>query len=69
VTWQQPAGESGEFHDVGALVLFLRITPWHVPDFTVGRYDARPRALDADMCAGRPLRVTADRFALLARPR
>jgi SAM-dependent methyltransferase len=32
------------FRDVGAVVYFLRVVPWIVPDFDVGRY--RPRLLD-----------------------
>jgi SAM-dependent methyltransferase len=69
VTWQREAGLPGAFHDIGALVLFLRITPWQVPGFTVERYAERLRALDADLRAGRPLRVTSDRFVLVGRPR
>ncbi|TMR08591.1 hypothetical protein ETD86_47135 [Nonomuraea turkmeniaca] len=54
------------FHDIGALVLFLRMVPWQVPDFDVARYDGRLRALHSAMRQGRPLRATARRFALLA---
>lgn len=36
-----------EFYDVGALVYFLRLVPWTVPDFSVARYgDALRRAQD-----------------------
>ena len=44
------------FHDVGAVVYFLRLVVWIVPDFTVDQYrdrlaparcDAVPRDLDA----------------------
>jgi SAM-dependent methyltransferase len=33
------------FFDVGAVVYFLRVVPWIVPDFEVGRYRQRLRAL------------------------
>ncbi|MFE6779263.1 class I SAM-dependent methyltransferase [Streptomyces sp. NPDC057702] len=68
VTWQDEARLPAAFHDVGALVLFLRITPWHVPDFTVERYDAPLRALHAALSAGEPLPARCHRFALVARP-
>lgn len=68
VDWQQEARLPATFHDVGALVLFLRITPWHVPDFTPDRYAQRLRALHTRMVAGEPLRAHSHRFALVARP-
>jgi SAM-dependent methyltransferase len=68
VSWQREARVETVFHDVGALVLFLRITPWHVPGFDVGRHADRLRALHEEMRAGRPLRAHAHRFALIARP-
>ncbi|MEU6715423.1 class I SAM-dependent methyltransferase [Nonomuraea sp. NPDC046802] len=67
VVWRQEATYTTTFHDVGALVLFLRVISWQVPDFDVDRYADRLRALHADMERGRPLRATARRFALLAR--
>lgn len=33
------------FYDVGAVVYFLRLVPWIVPDFTVGRYRTQLRHL------------------------
>jgi SAM-dependent methyltransferase len=33
------------FHDIGAVVLFLRIIEWQIPDFTVEKYDQRLRAM------------------------
>lgn len=36
-----------EFHDIGAIVWILRKCVWWVPDFTVERYAARLRDLDA----------------------
>ncbi|MGN9841142.1 class I SAM-dependent methyltransferase [Nonomuraea sp. H19] len=67
VTWSREASTTTTYHDIGALVLFLRVVSWQVPDFDVDTYDARLRALHADMERGRPLRATAHRFALLAR--
>ncbi|MFI7700296.1 class I SAM-dependent methyltransferase [Nonomuraea sp. NPDC049480] len=67
VTWSRETSFTTTFHDIGALVLFLRVISWQVPGFDVGTYDARLRALHADMERGRPLRATARRFALMAR--
>ncbi|WP_188189988.1 class I SAM-dependent methyltransferase [Nonomuraea sp. SYSU D8015] len=66
VIWSQEASFTTTFHDIGALVLFLRVISWQVPDFDVDTYSSRLRALHADMERGRPLRATARRFALLA---
>lgn len=41
-----------EFYDVGAVVWILRKVVWWVPDFTVERYDAQLRSLDARLRAG-----------------
>ncbi|MFI6324866.1 class I SAM-dependent methyltransferase [Nonomuraea sp. NPDC050556] len=60
VQWQEEARVPTVFHDVGALVLFLRITPWQVPDFDVTRYAEQLRALPM------PFEATAHRFALRA---
>jgi SAM-dependent methyltransferase len=66
MAWSGEATLTTAFHDVGALVLFLRVVSWQVPGFDVRTYDAGLRALHADMERGRPLRATAHRFALLA---
>jgi hypothetical protein len=29
----------GAFHDIGAVVLYLRITPWQIPGFDLAGYD------------------------------
>lgn len=63
IIWQQEAKISTTFHDIGALVLFLRITPWQVPGFEVARYGSELRALHASM----PFEATAHRFALALR--
>lgn len=67
ITWSAEAHPAGEFRDIGAVVLFLRITPWHVPDFDLGRYEGRLRELHETLTPGRPLRVRSHRFALTAR--
>lgn len=41
-----------EFFDIGAVVYILRKCVWWVPDFTVQRYDARLRDLDAHIREG-----------------
>ncbi|MYW00105.1 methyltransferase domain-containing protein [Streptomyces sp. SID3343] len=67
VTWRDEALAPSAFHDIGALVLFLRITPWHVPDFDVDTYAEPLRALHAQLSEGRPLQASCHRFALIAR--
>ncbi|MEU5869401.1 methyltransferase domain-containing protein [Nonomuraea sp. NPDC047529] len=67
VTWSAQARVRTVFHDVGALVLFLRMVPWQVPGFDAVRYGHRLRALHERMADGRPLTAYAHRFALLAR--
>ena len=50
------------FHDVGAVVYFLRLVVWIVPDFSVDRYRERLRALhDAT-----PFHATSTRFLIEA---
>ncbi|MEV5891820.1 class I SAM-dependent methyltransferase [Nonomuraea fuscirosea] len=67
VTWSQEGSFTTTFHDIGALVLFLRVIPWQVPDFDVHTYEPELRALHDSMKRGHPLHTTAHRFALLAR--
>jgi SAM-dependent methyltransferase len=69
ITWQAETHMPAEFHDIGALVLFLRVTPWQVPDFTVARYEKPLHALHDRMRVGEPLRVSCHRFVLTARVR
>ena len=56
------------FHDVGALVYFLRATPRQVPDFSVEWYDKELRLLHDQMSANEPLRDRAVRFLIEAEP-
>jgi SAM-dependent methyltransferase len=68
VTRSEEARVRTAFHDVGALVLFLRLVSWQVRDFDVERYAHRLRALHEEMERGRPLIAHAHRFILLAVP-
>ncbi|MGH3714619.1 MAG: hypothetical protein ACRDT4_14340 [Micromonosporaceae bacterium] len=54
------------FHDVGALVYFLRTVPRQVPDFSVERYDKELRLLHDQMSAAEPFRDRAVRFLIEA---
>ena len=56
-----------EFHDIGAVVYFLRKVIWMVPDFTVGRYADRLRALDARIRTEGPFVAHATRYLIEAR--
>jgi SAM-dependent methyltransferase len=59
---------SYEFADVAALVAYVQLVPWDVPDdFTVERYAEALLALHASgPAAGEPLRATRKRFWLKA---
>ncbi|MFI9596463.1 hypothetical protein [Nonomuraea sp. NPDC052265] len=67
MTWSAQARVRTVFHDVGALVLFLRMVPWQAPAFDAVRHGHRLRALHERMAGGRPLTAHAHRFALPAR--
>jgi hypothetical protein len=54
------------FFDIGAVVYFLRLVPWIVPDFTVGKYrDALRRLHHAIERSGR-FETTASRMLIEA---
>jgi SAM-dependent methyltransferase len=57
----------GTFHDIGAVALFLRITPWQIPDFDLAGYDEGLRSLHSVMESGTPLKVNGHRFLIIAR--
>lgn len=57
------------FHDVGALIYFLRVMPDQVPDFSVERYDKELRLLHDQMSADEPFRDRAVRFLIEAVPK
>lgn len=54
------------FTDIGALIWYLRIIAWQVPDFDVERYEEPLRALHAQMAAGQPFVDVAPRLLLHA---
>ena len=49
-----------EFVDVGAVVWILRKCVWSVPDFSVDRYEAELRSLDAQLQGRHSLRRPLD---------
>jgi SAM-dependent methyltransferase len=55
------------FHDIGAVVLYLRVVPWQIPDFDPVAYEKPLRALHATLSAGTPLTVASHRFLVEAR--
>ena len=56
-----------EFHDVAAVVVFLRKVIWIVPGFTVAGYRARLRALHEQIERDGPFLATTVRFLIEAR--
>jgi SAM-dependent methyltransferase len=54
------------FHDVGAVVYFLRLVVWIVPGFTVDRYRDRLRALHEQIERDGPYVAHASRFLIEA---
>lgn len=56
-----------EFHDIGAVVYFLRKVIWMVPDFTVAAYHAELQALHEKITADGPFVATTTRFLIEAR--
>ncbi|MDF9814979.1 hypothetical protein M2266_004210 [Streptomyces sp. SPB162] len=56
-----------EFHDVGAVVYFLRKVIWMVPGFTVERYRAEPKALDGQIRVEGSFIAHTSRFQIEAR--
>lgn len=67
VTDLQEAGLRMEFHDIGAVVHFLRKVIWMVPDFTVERYEARLRSLHEQIGSEGPFVAHSTRFLIEAR--
>jgi len=56
-----------EFHDIGAVIYFLRKVIWIVPGFTVDRYRTELRALHERIEADGPFVAYATRFLIEAR--
>lgn len=57
------------FHDVGAVIYFLRMVVWTVPDFSVGRYRDRLADLHRRITTDGPYVAHAERFLIEARRR
>jgi hypothetical protein len=56
-----------EFHDIGAVVYFLRKVVWMVPGFTVEAYRERLRDLHELIVARGPFVAHSTRFLIEAR--
>lgn len=56
-----------EFHDIAAVVHFLRKVIWMVPDFTVERYERRLRSLHERIESEGPFVAHSSRFLIEAR--
>lgn len=57
----------GEFRDIGAVVLFLRLTPWQIPGYRLSDFEDRLRALHERVSVEGPLPVRHHRFLIEAR--
>jgi SAM-dependent methyltransferase len=55
------------FTDIGAVVFFLKVTPWQVEDFNCDRYRERLRVLHQRILAEGGFRVHSHRFFIVAR--
>lgn len=55
------------FYDVGAVVYFLRLVVWIVPDFTVERYRSQLRRLHEHITEHGSFETSASRYLLIAR--
>jgi SAM-dependent methyltransferase len=62
----QTATSEVTFGDIGAVVYQLRMVAWQIPDFDVGTYGDRLRALDARMRRDGPLLVRSRRVLVCA---
>ena len=54
------------FHDIGAVVYFLRVVVWTVPDFAIDRYRQRLYALHRQITGHGPFRTTSARTLIEA---
>ena len=54
------------FTDIGAIVFFLKVTPWQVPDFDCDHYRDRLRVLHQRILAEGGFRVHSHRFFIIA---
>jgi SAM-dependent methyltransferase len=58
---------NGRFADVGAVALYLRVSPWQISDYDPARYRSRLAALHKRMETEGPLRVRHHRFLVVAK--
>jgi SAM-dependent methyltransferase len=63
----EEAFSRSDFLDVGALVFFLRIIEWQIPDFDVNRYNPQLRALHARIERNGVFHALAHRYLIEAR--
>ncbi|WP_326826636.1 class I SAM-dependent methyltransferase [Streptosporangium sp. NBC_01756] len=63
----RPESLRAVFHDVGAMIYFLRKVIWTVPDFTVDRYRTELRALHDRIQTDGPFLAHTTRFLIEAR--
>ena len=56
-----------EFFDIGAVVYFLRLVPWTVPDFAVDAYPEQLRRLHERIQVQGPFLTSVERFLIEAR--
>jgi SAM-dependent methyltransferase len=59
--------QRAEFFDIGAVIYFLRKVVWTVPDFSIGRYREKLRALHDRIAADGPFVAHATRVLVEAR--
>jgi SAM-dependent methyltransferase len=69
VTRARRARTLRRFHDVGALVFYLRMVPWQVPGFDARAHRGPLLRLHRDMARGTPLTCTVHRFLVEAQKR
>lgn len=54
------------FHDIGAVVYFLRLVPWIVPDFDVDGFATELRALHDRIERDGSFETSSSRFLVVA---
>ncbi len=64
ITAGREAAVPSVFMDIGAVVCYLRMVEWHIPDFSVGRYDSELRSIDSEIRRNGGFR-TSDRYFLV----
>lgn len=64
---EREAASPGRFADIGAVVMYLRITPWQIPGFSVAAFRPQLLALHRRMLAEGGLATSIHRFLVVAR--